>query len=62
MELTYEELKQKCIELKAKNTELYDALKEASAHLDYCGYGDRYERDCARESGLMEKIEKALEE
>lgn len=36
------------------------ALQEASEHLDWVGYGDRYERECAKESKLEEKIENAL--
>ncbi len=40
---------------------LHDALTEAEKHLEFCGYGDSYERDCARSSGLPEKITKALE-
>lgn len=39
---------------------VYDALKDAEFQLDYCGYGDSYERECARESKLPEKIESAL--
>lgn len=40
--------------------ELYDTLKEAHDHLCYCGYGDSWERECAEEAKLDEKIEKAL--
>ncbi len=40
--------------------ELLDALKDAEDHLEYCGYGDKWERECAREDGLAEKIEKAI--
>ena len=46
--------------LKAQVNELREALQLASDHLDYCGYGDSYERECARESKLEEKIEQAL--
>jgi hypothetical protein len=40
---------------------LYEALAEAEAHLNYCGYGDKWEREAAKESKLAEKIESALE-
>lgn len=39
---------------------LYEALVEAEAHLDYCGYGDKWEREVARASKLSDKIEDAL--
>lgn len=26
--------------------ELFDLLKAAAAHLDYCGWGDSWEREC----------------
>ena len=39
---------------------LYEALKDAQEHLEYCGYGDNYERECARDEGLPEKIAEAL--
>ncbi len=41
--------------------ELYSTLEKAASHLDYCGYGDNWERECAREQGLPELINKALE-
>lgn len=40
--------------------ELYLALKEASHHLDYCGYGDNWERECAYFDKLPDKINQAL--
>ena len=40
--------------------EMYEALDAAQAHLDFCGYGDEYERDCAREKGLPDQISIAL--
>ena len=44
-----------------KLTELLgEALQEASDHLDYCGYGDHWERECATEAKLPQKIEAAL--
>lgn len=41
--------------------QLYAALEDASVHLEWCGYGDIYERSFAREARLQEKIEKVLE-
>lgn len=38
-----------------------EALQAAVEHLDYCGYGDSYERECAREDELPEKLEDALD-
>ena len=44
---------------------LVAALREAAAHLEYCGYGDSWERECAfdRSHGqnLPEQIAEALE-
>ena len=40
---------------------LRDALEDAKAHLEFCGYGDSYEREGAMQDGLPEKIDKALE-
>lgn len=39
---------------------LADALRDAEQHLSFCGYGDRYERECAYEQKLPEKIEAAI--
>lgn len=39
---------------------LLEALKEAREHLDWCGWGDSYERECARADGLPEKIDAAI--
>ena len=52
-------------ELATKDTlieQLRDALQAAANHLDYCGYGDSWERECAREAKLEEKIQNALAE
>jgi hypothetical protein len=38
--------------------DLVEALEAAESHLDYCGYGDEWERECAE--GLPEKIASAL--
>ena len=43
-------------------TKVVEALKAASDHLEYCGYGDNWERECAVDSGLPEQIAEALEE
>lgn len=36
------------------------ALKAAGEHLDYCGYGDAWERECSQ--GLSVTIAKALQD
>lgn len=41
--------------------QLLTALKAASKHLEYCGYGDRWERECADSVGLPDLISTALE-
>ena len=45
---------------KAKIKLLAQALEAAKSHLEYCGYGDSWERECAQGSGLPERIEDAL--
>lgn len=40
--------------------DLLAALKAASEHLDYTGYGDSWERECAREEKLEERINAAI--
>ena len=42
-------------------TELKNLLAEAIFHLDYCGYGDSWERECARDSGMIKRMDNALE-
>jgi hypothetical protein len=39
---------------------LGEALKEAQEHLEYCGYGDSWERECAMSSGLPETVDSAV--
>ena len=39
---------------------LREALRAAEQHLEYCGYGDRWERECARSAKLPEQIVDAL--
>ena len=44
---------------------LAELFQEALAHLEFCGYGDSYERECAREDKLpqrLEKMEKRVQE
>ncbi len=41
---------------------LTKALQAAKEHLEFCGYGDDYERECAKESKLPELIQKALDQ
>lgn len=40
---------------------LLEALVEAEHHLEYCGYGDSYERECADDNGLAKKTRSAIE-
>jgi hypothetical protein len=40
--------------------ELLKALKAATDHLDYCGWGDTWERECVRDSGDQKMIEDTL--
>lgn len=41
--------------------ELVSALVGAAEHLDWIGWGDRYERDCAAEAGLQNRVGSAIE-
>ena len=41
---------------------LREALDDAVRHLDWIGYGDSYERECARESGLIDRLDDVLEQ
>ena len=40
---------------------LLEALREAQGHLEYCGYGDKWERECAKEAKLEQKIQAAID-
>ena len=40
--------------------DLAEALIAAKEHLEYCGYGDQWEREKAKVQGLAEKIDKSL--
>lgn len=31
-------------------------LDDAADHLDFCGFGDAWERECAKDDGLMNRI------
>lgn len=42
-------------------TKLLAALEAAGEHLDYCGYGDAWERECAEAAKLREQIEEAIQ-
>lgn len=35
-------------------------LKSATDHLEFCGYGDSYERECAREAHLPQNLDAYL--
>jgi hypothetical protein len=48
------------ITCRAANEKLLSALKSAQAHLEWIGWGDSYERSCARESRLEEQINEAI--
>lgn len=41
--------------------ELLKALQKAQAHLEYCGWGDSWERECANEDKLPAKIQTAID-
>lgn len=45
---------------KEQLSQILEALKAASDHLDYCGYGDSWERECAQASKLEERVASAL--
>lgn len=40
---------------------LREALTAARKHLEYCGYGDKWERECAMAQGLEKQIDNALD-
>ncbi len=44
-----------------KLQELIELFGEAVLHLEYCGYGDSYERECAREDKLPQRLNAMLE-
>lgn len=50
--MTEQQIKQLCQD---RDT-LLKALKAAQEHLQYCGYGDSYERDCANAVHLDQQI------
>ena len=39
-----------------------DLFVEAAQHLEYCSYGDSWERECAREDKLPERVQAMLKE
>jgi hypothetical protein len=41
--------------------DLYNALDSAKSHLEYCGYGDAWERECAEEQKIPEFVEAVME-
>jgi len=41
--------------------ELVSLLDACIDHLDYCGYGDAYEYECAKDSGLIGRVNKYQE-
>lgn len=40
--------------------QLVEALEEAQDHLEFCNYGDSWERECAISNRLAYRIEEAL--
>ena len=46
--------------MKEKITEIREALEAAVSHLEYCGYGDSWEREGAEAQKLPERLEKAI--
>jgi len=42
--------------------QLITALEAAKEHLDWCGYGDAWESECADASNLEARIDTALED
>lgn len=46
--------------LRAVLKQTREALSDAKDHLDYCGWGDKWERECAKEQKLEPKIDAAL--
>jgi thioredoxin reductase len=58
-----EDLEAAAIELRrlhAVNEELLEALEAAVEHLDWVGYGDKWERECAHSAELPSKLECAI--
>ena len=46
--------------MKKELQHILHTMKEVNDHLDYCGWGDSWERECATAQKLPEKWEKAL--
>lgn len=44
------------------NERLWECFQLMREHLDYCGYGDNWERECAYHQKLPDKVEKVFEE
>lgn len=57
IESAYHSLKIKLLGIDRDMRELVEVLSEARTHLDWIGWGDSYERECAVESGLPAKID-----
>ncbi len=41
--------------------ELFLAFKDAVEHLEYCGYGDSWERSCAMHTNMPSRLQTVLE-
>ncbi len=48
------------IDYKKEYENVYELLKEAYDHLEYCNYGDTWERECAEK--LSKKLDKFFED
>ena len=46
--------------LRATLKQTQEALRAAQTHLDFCGWGDRYERECAEATNIVDRIDAAL--
>lgn len=42
--------------VRAEYERLRAVFLRAAEHLDYCGYGDGWERECAADSGLVAEV------
>ena len=45
-----------------KLAELVALFREAVNHLEFCGYGDSYERECARDENLPQRLQSMISE
>lgn len=55
-----EALQREVTELREEGKRLREGLEAALQHLEWTSWGDNYERTCAREAKLPEKLKEAL--